>query len=873
MSGGARGVKKTIQHIKEITGNNYSEDEIYAMLEECNMDPNETTQNLLAQDPFHEVRRKRDRKKENNIKESTEPKWKPGMQGRGNRGGRGNYSARHSSQGSSKNVLSAKDNEINKGAGDGVILPAQDKRNKEILVASSSNKSEISTATASDTIIAPIPFSHWRSKEKAGPKDPRQKENNSKMKSSTEPKWKAWDAGGRGNISSNKSEISTATASDKLEGLLPKVSSEANKITTPALSASDPILMPSQDSRPSVGTISREVGTRRTPVVEQSQETPAEITTASGLEVGSSFVQGKVLYGEENKLVSESSRPAPSSNVSSPRSRPSSSYNNRPQQAIGPQKVAPGKEWKPKPTTLVPAQELGTEVPVIPAEVHSSSKPRSSIPESKERKVEKSHISDGQHVIIPDHLHVAEVEKLGFQFGSFDASFGFNSSSLNGPTSDKIPSLSEASEEIAEHVEEQTTRNQDVLVTVEDGHDSDRPPSSTSVPQNLSPEGDVSSNVAPEHVEPKHETSLPIPSHPFPVVHSSANMNFGFIPPIIGSHVAPFETNDSRAPDSSRVPSFAVQQPFDPAGYYPQFYRSGADTDGRISPFHPSMVATKYNGNVPVASQQASQSSQEVGNPILLSAAGPTPLSTQAGGLMQTPIAVSQQQVPVFRQPTGLHLPHYPPNFIPYGPYFSPFYLPPPAIHQFLSNGAFPQQPQPGGMFPAPPVATPKYPHPQYKPGGNPTNSPHIGIPGTYGPYGSSPTGYNQNPAVTAGNSTSNEDLGGSQFKDSNGYVTGQQSEGPGVWIAAPGRDITGLHYNLPHGGQVAYAPTQAAHGNFAGMYHHHPAQPVTTGPIHPLLQQPQSMAGVDMVGPASSMYQQQQPPQPAAQLNWPNNY
>ena len=38
--------------------------------------------------------------------------------------------------GSSRNVLSAKDNEINKGAGDGVILPApQDKKNKEILVA------------------------------------------------------------------------------------------------------------------------------------------------------------------------------------------------------------------------------------------------------------------------------------------------------------------------------------------------------------------------------------------------------------------------------------------------------------------------------------------------------------------------------------------------------------------------------------------------------------------------------------------------------------------------------------------------------------------------------------------------------------------
>ena len=48
MSGGAMGVKKTNQNIKEITTNNYSEYEIYAMLRECNMDPNETTRNLLA---------------------------------------------------------------------------------------------------------------------------------------------------------------------------------------------------------------------------------------------------------------------------------------------------------------------------------------------------------------------------------------------------------------------------------------------------------------------------------------------------------------------------------------------------------------------------------------------------------------------------------------------------------------------------------------------------------------------------------------------------------------------------------------------------------------------------------------------------------
>lgn len=41
--------RKTIQNIKEITAGNYSEDEILAMLHECNMDPDETYQRLLLQ--------------------------------------------------------------------------------------------------------------------------------------------------------------------------------------------------------------------------------------------------------------------------------------------------------------------------------------------------------------------------------------------------------------------------------------------------------------------------------------------------------------------------------------------------------------------------------------------------------------------------------------------------------------------------------------------------------------------------------------------------------------------------------------------------------------------------------------------------------
>ena len=58
--------------------------------------------------------------------------------------------------------------------------------------------------------------------------------------------------------------------------------------------------------------------------------------------------------------------------------------------------------------------------------------------------------------------------------------------------------------------------------------------------------------------------------------------------------------------------SLQVQQPFDPTNYYAQFYRSGADSDGRISPFHSAGIATKYSGNLNMVSPQTSQSPQEV---------------------------------------------------------------------------------------------------------------------------------------------------------------------------------------------------------------------------------------------------------------------
>ncbi|KAK6259373.1 hypothetical protein SCA6_013847 [Theobroma cacao] len=80
-------VKKVVQDLKEVVGNNCTDSEIYAVLRDCNMDPNEAVQRLLSQDTFHKVKSRRERRKE--MKETQELKNRAnnGTSNRGVRGG------------------------------------------------------------------------------------------------------------------------------------------------------------------------------------------------------------------------------------------------------------------------------------------------------------------------------------------------------------------------------------------------------------------------------------------------------------------------------------------------------------------------------------------------------------------------------------------------------------------------------------------------------------------------------------------------------------------------------------------------------------------------------------------------------------------
>ncbi|CAH8389567.1 unnamed protein product [Eruca vesicaria subsp. sativa] len=89
------GSRKIVQSLKEVV--NSPEAEIYAMLKECNMDPNEAVHRLLSQDPFHEVKSKKEKKKETRDIPDSRLRGGNNTYNRGGRGGSDRYAGRSSS--------------------------------------------------------------------------------------------------------------------------------------------------------------------------------------------------------------------------------------------------------------------------------------------------------------------------------------------------------------------------------------------------------------------------------------------------------------------------------------------------------------------------------------------------------------------------------------------------------------------------------------------------------------------------------------------------------------------------------------------------------------------------------------------------------
>lgn len=797
------------------------------MLKECAMDPNETAQKLLFQDTFHEVKRKRDKKKEN-IREVADSRWKSGVSGRGGRSGRGGYPPRFVSNdaGGGRIVGAGKENAVTPGTNKGNVssssLPSPNFENKIPTSISSSVAVVANGPTKADQPISPQECTT----HVTGVVDITSSEKSS-----------GCEINGEGSflLTSVDANISSA---------LGKSSKAPLSISGVYASASDPILVPSIDARApgAVGAIKRQVGSQRVVVETTANRVASRVVVGSEpLPLGgklspqliSTSVHGKTQSKSqlfEGKQLSDTSHAVPSSSVNGSASRPSSNYSNRSQQLSGSHKVGTSKEWKPKSAHASSSQPSAThgnfnatpiQAQAADRSLSASSSVASDIITSQlENKLEDLQLSETQHVIIPPHLQVPESERQGLSFGSFDASFKLAKSLSGCPAvEDSSTPPSELSQEGEENLEEGSSSIHNESPTAHEAYSPDHLQSPVHMPDvGSSGEADVPSEVPPQFNQSKPDELPASEGSQYSAVHTIPTYStFGLAPQMLGSQFTAVESTEPQVRDATRVPNFVS------------------------------------------------------GNPVVLSSAGPTPLVTQAAGAMQSPLAVTQQPVSVFRQPSGVHLSHFPPNYIPYNQYFPPYYVPPPALHHFLSNAAFPQPAPTGSIYP--PAATAagapvKYPISQYKAGTNTGHSNHVGLP-AYTTYNSNPAGYGSIPAAAGGHSTGPDELTGSQYKENNVYITGQQSEGSAVWIPASGRDMSGMQINSfyglsPQAQHMAFAPTQPGHGALGGMYH--PAQTVAAAGVHPLLQQSQTMAGaVEVAGP----YQQPQ----RGQINWANNY
>ncbi|GAB2258491.1 hypothetical protein Droror1_Dr00014651 [Drosera rotundifolia] len=766
-------VRKVIQEIKEMTG--HSEEDIYAVFKECNMDFNETIDRLLYLDTFHEVKSKRERRKEVQNVNSRAPedsRRKPGLQGRGSRGGRGNFPSPYFSHeaGGGRSAAFRKENGV-VGNKDRVYKPPDMSSVKEVdanmgplptkstvVAANGTIKASSNSAQAGEVMQLPV----------VGSEDLR------------------------------KGDVETSVPTEK--SLLPQPVAQLQH----APSASDPVLVPSLDSRPSsfIGAIRREVRTQK--LATEPNVLPAERLAATSPKLvdhnqldhrGSQGSHEFEISGIDKGSLSENSQLSFSA-------YPVHEHSSSGQPVTAPSGVSSGSnaDTGQKPKSVLPSETISaSEAAAAATQVEGNSKSsplKPSLSLESTLKLEKLKISDGEHVIIPNHIQVPEAVKSILSFGSFDASFIDDVSATKDPETVKESSHS-ADLLKDETFEEPSSRIEDSSLIAEDGKFSDQQPPPLKLEE--APLAKNESKVAYDagtglnvgamgDDQAKHE--LPALGPPYPLVQNTPSYGFGFLPHMLGSPLP--------------------------------------EVDG--------LESQPLNGNTQTTAASAS-----------------TPPPIQSPGVGQSSISLPPP-LPLFRQP-------YPHGYIPYSHYYSPFYLPPP-VQQYFGHGGFSPQLPTGNMFlQQPGTASGLKVDPAYKPGANSANAAHVVVPSGYGVYGSSQLGYGPGATITSGNANSNDELSGSSLKETNAYP-GQQSEGPSVWIPTAGRETPSFPFNsflnLPPQGQHATMAPQSAHAAFAAIYS--PLQAIPNPAAgHPLLQQSHSQPVAGSLESTGGLPQRQQ--------------
>lgn len=453
-------LQKTIQSIREIVGN-HSDSEIYNALKETNMDPNETAQKLLNQDPFHEVRRRRDKKNENaGYNSYIEPRKRAEFVSQGSRFYGSDRSARRGGHtrtpihdaGISREFRVVRDNRINQNS--------DRERKASPQVSSLAGDPRINNASEKSSSVSSYNQRHFGGRyvqtldgvTDFRPKLARDRNFNMRKEHSVER---------QSAVTVSSSQVSTAKPSDSQSQSDGQASSSGVGVYA---FASDPVHVPSPDSRSSaaIGAIRRDVG------VVGGRQHPSESTSKQSFKQNISNLKS-VLGSSSN---TESFRPINSASgndqshssvmgsviLSSPGTRLVNQFSGRShQQPVGHHKgVLSSKEWKPKTSQKSNIPSPG----VIGSPVKSASKPADdsenvdSEADHLEIKLSQLNIRESENVIIAQHIRVPDNDRCRLMFGSFgmesdDAENSGSQSAVPDSVEEELLEPSQSSEQIS----------------------------------------------------------------------------------------------------------------------------------------------------------------------------------------------------------------------------------------------------------------------------------------------------------------------------------------------------------------------------------------------------------------------------------------
>ncbi|XP_010542407.1 PREDICTED: uncharacterized protein LOC104815628 isoform X3 [Tarenaya hassleriana] len=843
------GVRKTIKSIQEVLGN-HSDADIYAALKEANMDADETAQRLLLQDTFHEVKRRRDRKKEDAVFDGpasrekpsddadSEVKFRTQPERNVRRGGysRGSFSrgtaprhafSRNSTAGTNREFRVVRDNRSNLNV-DGELKH-------------SSTWSPVSNIDKMPTNV--------NEKGSAGgsgnqqPSGDRDSVHISDISVNTQSRQPDGDASLPG-ASKKEHSKEKQTAQD---ATLPS----SNSVVGVYSSSTDPVHVPSPDSRSSpIGAIRREVrggsfaGKSSESVVKDSSTPAGSFPRAPLRKDGapqayrpfspiSKFDKLNQTTGRESVLPSGAA--GNRSLVNSHHGNRGSQYVRTQQQAGGHQRaVSQNKEWKPK----LNQKSCGNNPGVIGTPKKASAAPAdSSINLESEAvklqdKLSHVNISESQNVIIAEHIRVPETDRCQLTFGSFVLEIDSSRISASGFQEACLPEEHECESARSLQLAPPEASNDGAPCTMPVAILDEQVINSGS--GSGSPFSTASEQQFPEQKEDSR---------------TSQNLDEYAGIELLHGNSPTLESKQQQ--DTHTLQNFSAYDP--QAGYDLPYFRPSMDENIRGQGF---------------------PSPQEV-----LNAQNTIPTST-------IPM-LQQQQAQMAQLYPQVHVSHFP-NLMPYRQFLPPVYVPQMPMQGYSGNPAAYVHPSSGNSYVLMPGGSShlggngiKYGIQQFKP-----------VP-TGGPMGfgsfNNPNGYPINSPSIVGNAVGLEDSSRMKYKDGSIYVPNPQAESSEIWLQNP-RDLTGLqsppYYNVagqtPHGAYLsnhtahpsfdaAAAAAQSSHMQFQGLFH--PTQPGAMASPHHMGPGLGGNVGVGVTpSPPVAQAGTYQQPQ-LGHMNWPTNY